>query len=240
MEPVLGVVVVVGVLALIVWLAILGERAARARRQALGQLARSHGWSFDEGRDRRHDERYRQFSVFRRGHSRSAFNTIEGPWLLPVGACRVRCGDYQFRETHHSGKSTRTVTYTLSYLLVELPWVCPSLRIRREHMLDKLAGALGFDDIDFESEEFSRRFMVRSSDKRFAYGVITPEMMEFLMEGGELAGSIEIEGGVMLLLEGTRRWAAEEFAARISWIERFFSLWEGYLVAELEEKGMGA
>jgi hypothetical protein len=52
----------------------------------------------------------------------------------------------------------------------------PSLLIRREDIGDKLIGGLGFDDIDFESEEFSRDFWVKSDNRRHAYGVIHPRM----------------------------------------------------------------
>ena len=39
----------------------------------------------------------------------------------------------------------------------------------------------GFDDINFESAEFSRRFFVQAPDKRWAYDVIHPRTMEFLL-----------------------------------------------------------
>ena len=57
----------------------------------------------------------------------------------------------------------------------------PDLFIRREGIFDSVKRAFGFDDIDFESAEFSKRFFVKSSDKRFAYDVIHPKMMEFLL-----------------------------------------------------------
>ena len=47
----------------------------------------------------------------------------------------------------------------------------PELRIAPEGLLSKIAEALGEDDIQFESAEFSGAFRVRSKDKKFAYDV---------------------------------------------------------------------
>jgi hypothetical protein len=41
---------------------------------------------------------------------------------------------------------------------VHPPWPSPTLLVRPEGLLDKLAGIVGVDDIDFESSEFSKRF----------------------------------------------------------------------------------
>ena len=56
------------------------------------------------------------------------------------------------------------------------------LDIRPEGFFDKVGEFFGADDIDFESAEFSRRFFVKSSDKRWAYGVIHQETMQFLLD----------------------------------------------------------
>ena len=66
---------------------------------------------------------------------------------------------------NRSGKSTQTHTYRFSYLIAHVPFAgVPALLNRREGMFDKIAGAFGFDDIDYESAEFSRRFQVKSAD----------------------------------------------------------------------------
>src|SRR5204862_1433100 len=91
-------------------------------------------------------------------------------------------GDFTYKETSGSGKDERTTTYEFSYLLIRLPYGnVPDLLIRPEGFFDKLAAMIGFSDINFESAEFSRRFLVKSSDKKFAYDVIDPRMMDFLL-----------------------------------------------------------
>jgi hypothetical protein len=90
--------------------------------------------------------------------------------------------------------------------VVTLPASFPELTITSEGIFSKIAQAIGYDDIDFESAEFSRRFCVRSKQKRFAYDVCHPRMMEHLLVNRDL--SIEIENDALALLFGRRLDAA--------------------------------
>lgn len=211
---------------------ILGARHTAQRRDALAALAAKLGWSFDPGLDRDHDERYAQFPIFRRGHSRAAFNTLAGPIEIAGRVYQGRMGDFRYKVTRSNGKSTSTRTYTFTYVILHPPFALPhELRIRPEGMLDKLAGALGFDDIDFESSEFSRRFHVKCADKRFAYDVITPRMMEFLL--GSSPFVVEVDRGCCCLSNGQARWSPAEFEPNLSWLGRFFEQWPEFLLEQL-------
>ena len=213
----------------------LGWKAEQQRREALARLARTLGWRFDPERDPGHDERYGHFEIFARGHSRAAFNTLQGEVELFGRRAPARAGDYLYKVTTSNGKTTSTHTYRFSYLIVHLPFDgLPSLRIRREHVFDKLAGAFGFDDIDFESEEFSRRFHVKSDDKRFAYDVIHPRMMEFLMVAEPDA--LDLEHGRCCLSDGRSRWKPEEFDGRLEQLLHFLGLWPEHLVRDLADR----
>ena len=46
------------------------------------------------------------------------------------------------------------------------------------------------DDIDFESAEFSTKFYVKNVDKKYAYDLIHPRMMEFLLRNPDLTADI--------------------------------------------------
>ena len=74
---------------------------------------------------------------------------------------------------------------------------CPELTIGPEGFFSKIAQAVGYDDIDFESHEFSRQFCVRSRDKKFAYDVCHARMIEYLMANDDLV--IEIEHQALAL-----------------------------------------
>ncbi|HRQ73365.1 MAG TPA: hypothetical protein PLU35_10090 [Phycisphaerales bacterium] len=221
---VLGVLVFVA----IAWVVHL---ASVKRRQAMAALADRLGLRFDARRDRRHDDEYSHFEVFRQGHSRAAYNTISGTLSLVGRDCRIKTGDFTYTVNH--GKSA--TTYNLSYLILHLPFdEVPDLLIRREGVFDKLAGAFGFPDINFESSEFSRRFHVRCRDRKFAYDVVTPRMMEFLLATDP--GVIDVERGRLCLTDGTRRWTPEEFEARIRWVGDFLGRWPEHVTAALDAR----
>ncbi|MDX9910801.1 MAG: hypothetical protein RBS39_03110 [Phycisphaerales bacterium] len=223
--------VVFGVIAILA--AVHGAKKERERRDALAALAGELGLSFDPSKDRSHDDLYAHFEIFRRGHSRVAFNSIGGPLTLAGRPHHCKMGDFEYKVTQSNGKSTTTHTYRFSYAILHLPWSVPDLLVRREGMFDKLAGVMGFDDIDFESAEFSRRFLVKSRDKRFAYDVITPAMMEFLMSHDPPA--VDIERARLCLSDGRRRWSPEEFRSMLAWSEQFFTLWPEHVTRTLDD-----
>ncbi|HEB53001.1 MAG TPA: hypothetical protein ENI87_07100 [bacterium] len=204
----------------------------KKRTAVLAELAADLGMRFAPGLDRDHDDRYAQFEIFRRGHSRVARNTMLGQIELFGRPCLMLGGDFRYKVTSGAGKHRSTRTYRFSYLIVHPPWQTPPLLVRREGFFDKLKGALGFDDIDFESDEFSRAFYVQSTDKRFAYDVLHPRMMEFLLH--EQPPMIDIEDGAMCVSDGRGRWEPDRFRAEIAFVQRFCEQWPRHLVKDLE------
>lgn len=234
MNPLFAILIIAGILAVILG-AIYERRRERQRTEQLRTLAADLDFDFDDRKDSSHDELFAQFEVFRRGFGRVAFNTMTGRVAIGPSGFGVRMGDFLYKEQHSNGKSSYTVTYRLSYCILMLPWPgVPGLLIRPERFLDRLTGAIGFDDIDFESAEFSRRFFVKSSDKRFAYDVVTPRMMEFLLERNDLA--VDLEGGACLFVDGTRRWSPHEFRMALGRLSRFFELWPEHVVEDLASR----
>lgn len=207
--------------------------AARKRREALALLAAQLGWRFRPGEDSYHDEEYEHFEIFRRGHSRCALNTLWGEIDVDGRSLMAKAGDYRYRRTSGSGKNRSTRTYRFSYLILHLPFGTPTLLIRPEGIFDKLKGAFGFDDIDFESVEFSRRFYVQSSDKRFAYDVIHSRMMEFLL--ATRPSMIDVEAGQVCLSGGSRRWTPDQFRHEIQFTREFLDHWPDHVTADLEK-----
>jgi hypothetical protein len=209
-----------------------GWKAEQERKRKLTELAQRLGFRFHPDADSDHDDRYAQFEIFRRGHSRVALNTMAGSLDVLGRSCSACCGDFRYRVTRSSGKGSRTSTYRFSYLIVHLPWHTPALVVRPEGVFDKIAGAFGFDDIDFESVEFSRRFYVKSQDKRFAYDVLHPRMMEFLL--AERPPMVDIEGGAVCLSDGQRRWEPEDYERMIAFLRAFLDQWPVHLRQDLE------
>ena len=215
-----------------------GHKKARARREALEALAVRLGLLFDESRDSSHDEQYAQFGMFRRGHGRAAYNTLSGNREIAGTPHKLVMGDFTYRQTSGSGKNRRTTTYHLSYLLLHLPLPgVPDLFIRPETVMDKIGAAMGFDDIDFESAEFSKKFLVKSSDRRFAYDVITPRLMEFLLDSGR-PPVIDLERGVLCLADGNRRWEPDRFVGMLGFAETFLGHWPEHVVRDLQSRAV--
>ena len=206
--------------------------AQKKRREAMAALAAELGWSFSPQYDRSHDEEYAHYEIFRRGHSRAAYNTLWGTLEVHGQSCNAKAGDFTYKITTSSGKSTTTTTYRFSYLIVHLPYtLLPDLIIRPEGFFDKFAGAIGFDDIDFESAEFSRRFFVKCTNKRHAYDVIHPRMMEFLMQTNPIC--VDIEHNRCCMSDGRNTWEPAQFRNTIAWLVQFFELWPEHVTREL-------
>ncbi|HXE42850.1 MAG TPA: DUF3137 domain-containing protein, partial [Candidatus Baltobacteraceae bacterium] len=84
-----------------------------------------------------------------------------------------------------------------SFFILEMPVNFPDLTIRHENFFLKIAEVFGYQDIKFESAEFSKTFNVRCQDKKFAYDVCNGKMMEYLLANRDV--SLEIENEVIAL-----------------------------------------
>ncbi|MCP4758101.1 MAG: hypothetical protein GY894_03270 [Planctomycetes bacterium] len=206
---------------------------AKKRTAALRELASELGLRFLEDDDPSHDERFADFGIFCRGTNRAAYNTLGGE--ATVGSCwqHVVMGDFKYTVETGSGKNRRRTTKRFSYVLVALPHEgAPELLLRREHLFDRVTDFFGFDDIDFESVEFSKRFHVASSNKRFAWDLIDPRMMEFLL--AEESPVIDMEHD-WVCIANDKVWRVEEFRARLDFVGRFLDHWPDHVVRGLGE-----
>jgi hypothetical protein len=102
----------------------------------------------------------------------------------------------------------------------------PELTIGPEGFFSKIAQAVGYDDIDFESHEFSRKFCVRSKDKKFAYDVCNAQMIEYLLTNPDLVIEIERDS---LAVSFNRRLAPENIESNLNRLIAVRSLMPDYL-----------
>lgn len=221
--------------AFMVVMIVFGVKYARQRREALAALAQELGWNFYPQRDTDHDDHYAHFEIFRRGNGRTAYNTLVGHRTIDGVQVPVKAGDFRYTVTTGSGKDRKTTTYTFSYLILHLPHEnTPDLLIRPEHFFDKIAGVFSDRDIDFESEEFSKRFMVASPDRKFAYDVCHPRMIEYLLETRPPA--IDIENARLCLSDGARTWKPEQFRWMLTFAEGFLERWPDHVRSDLSAR----
>lgn len=89
--------------------------------------------------------------------------------------------EYRYKERRGSGKDQRTVTYTFAVVATTIPTARPTLQVTHEHLGTKLLNAVGLDDLQLESEEFNRAFRISTDDEKFAYDVLHPRTMEWML-----------------------------------------------------------
>jgi hypothetical protein len=174
--------------------AVLGYISSLKRREAMAAVAAKLGLRFSHYKDRDLPRRYRFLDKLRRGSNRYAFNILSGSYQ----GHQVLLFDYHYKTG--SGKNTHH--YYLSFFILQMPLPFPELIICQEGIFSKIAQAVGYDDIDFESHEFSRKFCVRSKNKKFAYDVCNAKMIEYLLSNTDL--SIEIEDQAMAISFNSR------------------------------------
>ena len=199
--------------AVIIVLAVLGYQQAKKRRMALAAWAASRGLAFDPSHDRQMDDRYPEFKCLRQGDNRYAYNIMAGQ----AGHRPVSAFDYHY-ETHSTDSKGHRTTHNhhFSAVIVQTGLPLKRLVIRKEGFFDKIGEFLGFDDIDFESTEFSREFYVKSPDRRWAFDVIHQATMEFLLASPRFA--LEFQGSDVIAYR-ERTFKPEDFDAAMEVIE---------------------
>ncbi len=182
--------------------------AAKAKKKRLMELqawAHAHGCSFYPGEDYSFDERFPDFDCLRRGDDRYAFNIIDGTF----GERGLSAFDYHYKTTSTDSKGRRTTTHHhFSAVILNGEMRLDPLHIRREHFFDKVSGFFGFDDIDFESAEFSRKFHVKSPNRKWAFEVINQKAMEMLLAAPRLTLQMDHR---YLIAYGNRRFKPAQF-----------------------------
>jgi hypothetical protein len=150
----------------------------RKRREAFEALAARRGWNFSADRNNGLEQYYPGFSCLQEGSNRYAYNLLRGR----SGDNNLLGFDYHNETYSTDSKGKRTTHHHyFSALILETPWPLKPLLIRDETLFDKFGEFFGVDDIDFESAEFSRKFYVKSPDRRWAFDVINQATMEFLL-----------------------------------------------------------
>lgn len=210
--------IIVGFIAIIVALGILGYISTRKRREAMAAVAAKLGLRFAPGKNRGMARRYRFLDKLRRGSNRYAFNILSGSYK----GHDLILFDYHYKTG--SGKNTHH--HYISFFILHLTASFPELVIGPEGVFSKIAQAIGYDDIDFESHEFSRKFCVRSRDKKFAYDFCNTRMIEYILSNSDL--SIEIEGG-SLAISFSRRLSPEHIEPNLNRLITVRSLMPEYL-----------
>jgi hypothetical protein len=114
----------------------------------------------------------------------------------------------------------------VSFIVVNLSEAFPELTLASEGLFSKVAQAIGFNDIDFESAEFSKQYVVRSKDKKFAYDFCNALMIDYLLDQPTVA--IEVEGNALAIGFGYQ-YRVEDAKPHLGHLIQIRSLMPNYL-----------
>jgi hypothetical protein len=203
----------------------------KQRALELGGWAAHEGFRFSPTRDPSMDGRYPLFSALRQGSNRYAYNVMHGR-RKDRDAC---CFDYHY-ETYSTDSKGRRQTHHhhFSATLVETDLPLKGLFLRPEGFFDKIAEFAGFDDIDFESAEFSRSFLVKSKDKRWAFDVLHQATIEFLLQAPRF--HVELAGPYVMVWRASR-FKAVDFSGSLYVADGILDRLPKYLIQDLKGAG---
>jgi len=210
--------IIVGFLAVVIVVGVVSFISAQKRREAMAALASRLGLRFSPHRDRSLARQYEFLDKLRAGRDRYAYNILSGTYQ----GHEVLVFDYHYKTG--SGKNTHH--HHFSFFVLQIPASFPELIIAPEGFFSKIAQAVGYDDIDFESHEFSRKFCVRSRNKKFAYDVCHAQMIEYLLANEDL--TIEMDG-YALAISFNSRLAAQYIEPNLNRLVALRSLMPEYL-----------
>jgi hypothetical protein len=191
--PCLAVPAMLLVMAAFVAIVVFVILGSRKREEAYTRQAATWGFHYYADDPWNLPERYEDaFDFFRQGSSRSASHILAGR----MDGFEVLGFEYEY--TTGSGKDETTWNYSVA--VFELPILAPHLQLRDESFLDKMAAWVGHDDINFESDEFSRRYHVKCDQPKFAQDFFHPRLIEYLLACGHCPG-METRGTLLVLYD---------------------------------------
>ena len=123
------------------------------------------------------------------------------------------------------GKNRRTTRQ--SVVLIESETLnLPPFDMRPEHLLHKIGGAFGYQDIDFPGQErFSKKYLLRGRDEAAIRSLFTDEVLAYFTSNLDL--SVEGRRGALIGYKGGKRMSPDGFRQVISQANRISKLFVG-------------
>jgi hypothetical protein len=200
----------------------------KKRRDLLALKAQDLGLTFDTEQRASFAHKYGflgKLGITDGAHKQSCINIMTGE----LDGNPITLFDYYYVTDSYSvwwwAPSWETHRY-LSFIIVSMNSNFPELTIAKEGFFSKIAQAIGFDDIDFESHAFSQRYKVRSTDKKFAYDFCNAQMIDYLLDQPTM--TIEVEKHA-LALSFDDQFDVAQTAAHLSHVTKLRSLMPNYL-----------
>jgi hypothetical protein len=191
-------VIIIGAVVVFGLVAYLGWKAEQKRIAELRAYAARRGWTYTD----RDDSWHESFtgSPFDSGHNRRSTKVLHGSH---DGRESV-VFDFVYHTTETSTDSNgRTSSHEEAHrfnvVALSLGAATPGLSVSPEGAFGRLLGRMFNSDVELESEEFNRAFTVHADDRKFAFDVLHPRMMELLLQHRDTAW--RIDRGWLLVVE---------------------------------------
>jgi hypothetical protein len=119
------------------------------------------------------------FPLFRKGAGREAENVV---WRDGPDGLARRAFDFSYyTETRNNLGQVQRHHTRFSCVMAQVDGAWPEVSINREGLWEKALDLVGLGDIELESDEFNRRFALRSDDRRFAVTFVDAQMIDFVL-----------------------------------------------------------
>ncbi len=169
----------VGIIAIAIGVAVYSLHARKKRQEGFALVAKQLGLEYW------HTDPFgllsEPFVLFGKGDGQGIENVLAGPYQ----GIDAKAFDFWYFEESTNSNGHRTKTYyRFDCVILPIDAACSPMTIDNENLLTRLADALSFHDIEFESEGFNKAFNVKSDDKRFANDFVDARMMAWLLQYG--------------------------------------------------------
>lgn len=212
----------VGAWFLVAW----GSKQRQAQMQRLSAVATQRGWSYRPSAPEL-VTRWSGPPFVGKGQAGDVFSGLMNS--LPFTA-------FEYSWTSQSGEHSTTYRYPV--VVMPLPSALPLLWVLPQTWDNQLSNPLGSGDITFESAVFNERFMVSSDNDRYAYAVVHPRMMEYLMACPFAGWGLRIEGNNAIFF-GRGPQLPDGVAPAASWLAGFISLIPGHVYEQYATTAVG-
>ncbi|MFT7517354.1 MAG: hypothetical protein ACI84O_001145 [Myxococcota bacterium] len=171
----------------------------KERRAGFVAWAQKNNFRFRPERDRGLANRFMFLNNLNNGSNRYGYDYLHGIYA----GFTAHAFTYHYETYSTDSKGNRqTHHHNLGVVAIEIEQAFPELRIHPESIFAKFGQLLGYDDIDFESIEFSKKYAVRSEDKKLAYDFCNTGMMEYLLKCPKTA--LELDGHTLAVYDGAK------------------------------------
>lgn len=176
---VFGVLLVGGLIALVVVMAVVGQQNRKRRQLEFGRLAANFGLQFipaDNSFGRRYSDGH---SPFQSG------GTVRNILLGGYRGRPVCLFQYVYTTTSYNGTTTTSTSHPFAVWIVGLPRPVPLFSVGHEGIFGgKVAAAMGFRRLDIGDPSFDDVFKIKSDNEWFGRRVLHPAVIDLLRRTG--------------------------------------------------------